>query len=63
MLTSRLIPSPLRLFQNNRGKWTCPEQAWPPSYARACGENWPFFCREKIGYDITPTIPSWGGGV
>lgn len=61
MLTSRLIPSLLRLFQNNRETWTCPGQAWPPSYAGACGENGPPFAEKKSGAILPPTVPSWVG--
>lgn len=57
------IPSPPRLFQNNRRKWTRSEQAWPPSSARTCGENCVFVCREKVGCGSRPDCFLLGWGV
>lgn len=56
------IPSPPRLFQNNRRKWTRSEQAWPPSSARTLRRELCFVCREKIGCGCRPDcfLLGWG---
>lgn len=61
VLRSRLILSPPRHFQNNRGKRNGPGAGLTAKLREDLREG-RFVCPEKKESGSRPTVPSWGGG-